>query len=48
MATAQNATVPETAAGRAITDDVEKKRNQLVADGKVDELLDLKLQNIKV
>ena len=45
MNTAQNAAIPQTAAGRAITDNAEKHRQQLVADGNIDALLDLKIPN---
>lgn len=47
MNRAQNATVPESNVGRAITDDMEKKRNQLVKDGDLDSLLELKFKNIR-
>lgn len=44
----RNAVIPESGVGRAITDDDEKRRNQLVSDGDVDALLDLKLKNIQI
>jgi hypothetical protein len=44
----QNATIPESNVGRAITGDDEKKRNQLVKDGDVDALLELKIGNLKI
>lgn len=47
MNRAQNATVPESNVGRAITDDMEKKRNEYVKDGDLDSLLDLKFKNVK-
>ena len=40
----RNAVIPESGVARAITDDDEKRRNKLVADGKVEELLDFKFK----
>jgi hypothetical protein len=43
---ARQATIPQDNAARAVNDDANKKRQELVEKGDIDALLDMKLQNL--